>query len=210
MTKKGKKKFSKKSSRYYACLELKGDLPPSYNDIKKILKIQARQRRDEDSDLTTVLVPFETLIGTDGSGNVQLSYQNNPNDSDFWIEYQQNYDQYRVLGMRVEFEPVRHMGGSVVTIKAPMVIVTDYDDGIALTAYSLAETFSDCQKHKPETPFTKISVDPDINNAGFNNQMSAAPTNPFWVKIYSAGNTESIALGRLTITYVVQLRGRGI
>ncbi len=206
-----KQKRNKKTSngRYLVCEELKPDVFPTHQDVKKILRIRDMMKKDRVQELQTVVIPFDVLIASDSSGNIQQTYANNPTNSPYWTEYDANWDEYRVLGIKVSYEPFILVGGSTITLRAPISVVTDYDDSTSLTAYSLADTYSDHERHPSDRPWEKVSCEA-VTLDGWNGNMAAGPTNQFWVKLFSAGNSASTSMGRILVEYIVQFRGRGI
>lgn len=207
MNKKNKRQPPK--GRYVVCKELKPDLFPTHTDVMVALRQRDAERRDQTQELFTVVLPYDVSIASDVSGNIQQTYSNDPNNSAYWSSYYQNFDQYRVLGVRLTFEPLIIVGGSTATVRAPISVVTDYDDSTSLTAYSLAETYSDHQRHYSDKRFVKVACE-SISTDSWNNAITSAPTNGFWIKLFSSGNTASTNLGRILVEYVVQFRGRGI
>jgi len=198
-----------KVNRFVTCKELKPDLFPTHSDVTLALRERDAERRDQTQELFTCVLPYDVAISSDVSGNIQQTFSNDPNNSAYWSSYYQNFDQYRVLGVRLTYEPLIIVGGSTATVRAPISVVTDYDDSASLTAYSLAETYSDHQRHYSDKRFVKISCE-NVSSDGWNNAITSAPTNSFWVKLFSSGNSFSTAMGRVLIEYVVQFRGRGI
>jgi len=199
----------KKPVRYIVCRELRPEVFPLHIDLVVAFQQRDAQRRDQTQELQTVVLPFDVSLSSDSSGNIQQVYANDPTNSSYWNTYRQNFDQYRVLGMRFSYEPHIITGGSTVTTRAPISIVTDYDDSTGLTAYSLAETYSDHQRFVSDRKFTKVGSEA-ANIDGWNDVMTTSPVNQFWMKTFSSGNTFSTIMGRVMLEYVVQFRGRGI
>ncbi len=205
----GRKARRQKPQRFLNCKELKPDVYPTYPDVMLILNQRDAQRRDSVQELNTVVLPFDVALASDSSGNIQQVFAADPTNSIYWTTYRSNFDQYRVLGMRFSFEPTIIVGGNTVTVRAPIAIVTDYDDATSLTAYSLAETYSDHQRHTGDKKFSKISCEA-ANIESWTDAVSSSPVNQFWVKLFSSGNTTSTVFGRVLLEYIVQFRGRGI
>lgn len=211
--KKGKKsKGPKPESRYIKHQELKPDLIPKVGDVLKALKLARKEERDKIQDLDTKFLYFDYEIQASSGGVIQEVLSNNPNNSvTYWPILHENYDQYRVLGIKMEFEPYAISGSGTASspvVRTPIYVCTDYDDSTALTSYQVAETYSDCQKFRPGTKWTKIACDPTVLGAQFNDVIDSAPNDSFWMKIYSSGNTASLKVGRVIVTYVVQMKGR--
>ncbi len=199
----------RKPARYVMCRELKPDVFAEPSDVRLVLAQRDAQRRDRTQELETVVLPFDVSFASDSSGNIQQVYANDPTNSAYWTVYRANYDQYRVLGVRFTYEPNILVGGSSVTIRAPVSVVTDYDDSASLTAYSLAETYSDHQRFVSDKRIVKIACEQATVDM-WTDSVTSSPNNQFWIKTFSAGNTPSTTMGRVLIEYVVQFKGRGI
>ncbi len=205
------KRSQNKDGRYIRINELKPSLVPSREDVVRIYgELKQRQSSGNDRDLTTVAVPYSAGISSDGSGTVQTVLSNDPNNSAYWTSIFANYEEYRVLGIRLEYEPYHLTGGSTLTQRAPMVVVTDFDSSAVLTSYALAKSFSNHKSYRSDQKFTLMAVDENTEGALWNNVNTAAPNSSFWIKFFSNTNTASITLGVITLEYIVQLMNRGV
>ncbi len=200
-----------KDSRYIRINELKPAAVPTREDVVRIYgELKQRQASGTDRDLLTVAVPYSTGISSDGSGTVQTVLSNDPNNSAYWTSMFANYEEYRVLGIRLEYEPYQLTGGSTLVQRAPIVAVTDFDSSAALTSYALAKSFSNQKSYRSDQRFSIMAVDENTEGALWNNSNVAAPASSFWIKFYSTTNSASTVLGVVTLEYIVQLRNRGV
>lgn len=206
---KNKSRKENRNTRWTVCRELKATVFPVMGDVHKIFSMTESKRKRGEQELLTVIVPYDTNIAADSSGNVQAVFSNDPNNSTYWVDYRSNFDSYRVLGMRVSFQAFTLTGGSSVTTRSPIAVITDYDDPTVLTGYALAETFSDHARYRAEQTWTKVACE-SATEVSWNTTMASPPTNGMYVKLYSAGNSASLSLGRVKVEYLVQLRARGI
>ncbi len=204
------KKNKTNTSRYLTYQELRPELPANMEDVNNYMRTVMQRRRDRWPQVYTEIVPFNVALVSDSSGNVQQVFSNDPTNSAEWSDYSANWDSYRVLGIHASFVPNDIVGGSTATVRAPLAICTDYDDATGLTSYLLAETYTDHQLHKLSVPWTKTICERNIEASAFNDVIGASPTNQFWLKTFSSGNTASTTMGRMTIYYIVQFQGRGI
>ncbi len=211
MTKtKNSKKQSKIPSKWELVRELKATEYPDMPILRQIYnQIETRRVRGQ-QELSTVVVPYDQTVFTDGSGNLQSVFSNDPNNSTvYWPLIQANFDSYRVLGIKATYFPLEIIGGSTATVRAPIAVVTDYDDPTTLTSYTLAESYSDHSRHRPNLTFSKFACE-SATETTWNTSMNSSPTNPLYIKMFSAGGTAATQLGRVRVEYIVQLRGRGI
>ncbi len=200
------------NSRFITVRELRPNVIPSRKDVEDIYSQMMQSKRivGSDNDVSTVLVPFETALSSDSSGNVSQVFSNDPNNSAYWTTLYSNFEQYRVLGVRMHFVPNSVHGGTTTIYKSPLIYVTDFDSSAALTSYGLARTFSNHREVESTKPFTVFAVEDDSNIAEWNDVVTATPINSFWIKMFGTGFTASMALGRITIDYIVQFKGRGV
>jgi hypothetical protein len=192
--------------------ELKPNVIPTRPLVEQVYQSMNDFHRTPGSDLDvyTTLVPFETGISSDSSGNVSNVFSNDPNNSAYWTTIVSNFEQYRVLGVKFSFVPNTIHGGTVTIYKSPFVYVTDFDSSAVLTSYGLARTFSNCREIESTKRFSILAVEDDSSQAGWNDVATNPPSNPLWIKFFGTGFTASTPLGRVTIDYVVQFKNRGV
>jgi len=218
MTKKSKnrsnsqQKTLKAPNRWITVKELKPQLVPSRKEVEAIYSSLILNNRVPGSDLDvyTTLVPFEVGISSDGSGNCSNVFSNDPNNSAYWVTIASNYEQYRVFGVRMQFIPNSIHGGTTTIYKSPLIYVTDFDSSAVLTSYGLARTFSNHREVQSTHTFTVFAVEEDASSALWNDVATNPPGNALWIKFFGTGFTASTPLGRVTVDYIVQLKGRGV
>ncbi len=208
---KNMKKSQKSDERYIRINELKPGMVPTREDVVRIYgELKQRQASGTDRDVLTVSVPYSTGVSSDGSGTVQTVLSNDPNNSVYWTSIFANYEEYRVLGIRLEYEPYFLTGGSTLIQRAPLTVVTDFDSSAALTSYALAKSYSNQKSYRSDQRFTIMAVDENTEAADWNNSNTAAPVSSFWIKFFSTTNSASTVLGVITLEYIVQLKNRGV
>jgi len=207
-----KNKRSKTVSRFMCIRELKPNVIPTREEVVSIYNqlMSVNRRVGSDTDVYTTLIPFETGISSDSSGNVSNVFSNDPNNSAYWSSISSNFEQWRVLGVRMQFVPSYASGGSVTIYKSPLIYVTDFDSSAVLTSYALARTFSNAREVPSTKPFTITAVEDDSSAANWNDVQTAVPVNSLWIKFFGTGFTASSPLGRVTIDYIVQFKNRGV
>ncbi len=159
----------------------------------------------EESDAVEVLVSFTGLITSNGGGQLLDVIGNDPSASGDFAYYQNLYDEYRVLGERLEFLPNNRYSKTTTTC-TPLIVVKDRNDTTALASYSSAMQYSSAVKKSVEDPWTMQMRMKGIEDAGFVTTASAAATR--WFKFYGDGYTASTTYGRYFFYIRVQFRGR--
>jgi hypothetical protein len=157
-------------------------------------------------DSYTMLFRGEGAYATDGAGVNATVWSNNPSVASNWAGAAAVFDEYRVLALQIEFEPIKFNGQSIA--QAPIATVVDMDTSTALTGYTLATQYSSDSLHSGGTRFTCQALMSGSADSNFVSTGSTVAT--YWIKSYSAGNTISSTIGRVIVTYLVQLRGKGI
>jgi len=158
-------------------------------------------------DTYTTVVSYDTALVTDAGGLITGVYTNNPTGYANWTNLSAVFDEYRVLGIQLEVEPNMFVGSNNL-IFAPIACVNDYDSVTALASYTTAANYSSYEEYPGLRRFDKTALMSAAENAAFIN--TAAPTNTFGIKLYSAGNTVSTTMGRIRLKAVIQFRGKGV
>jgi len=166
------------------------------------------ERSRYQTDLHTMCVDYDALVSSDAGGVWQAVYQNNPSGYSGWSNLAATFDEYRVIGLCLQFEPLWFAGGTTVTTIAPVAVVIDYDSSANLSGYSQAAQYSSFREFPGQTQFTVIAPMSGAENATFIGTNSATTT--YNIKCYSSGNSISLTFGRATLRAVVQFRGKGI
>jgi hypothetical protein len=159
-------------------------------------------------DLHTIVMHQDGTVTTDATGTFALTFGNAPASYAGWTNLANEFDEFRVLGMRTRFLPIKVNGGSLSTTFAPFVTAIDYDTATALSSYAAAAAYSSCREHTANTAWQRNVVMSGSENSGYINTASGT-TNTFYVKSYSTGNSFSTAIGHYLNDILVQLRARG-
>jgi len=159
-------------------------------------------------DLHTVVMHQDTAVTTDTGGNYALVFGNAPASYAGWTNLASEFDEFRVLGMRAKFLPVKVNGGSLSTTFAPFATAIDYDTATALSSYTAAAAYSSCKEHPANSPWTREITMSGSENSGYTNTASGT-NNTFYLKTYSTGNSFSTLIGHVMNDILVQLRARG-
>jgi len=175
------------------------DIPVKY--LKSVIKYCQGE-----IDTYTTIVGTDVDAATDSSGNIAQVFTNNPSGLSNWTALATVFDEYRVLGIELKFKPILFNGNLV--NQAPIVTVNDYDSNAALTGYTLAAQYSSFQESAGGKPYVKYITMSGIENSVFTSTGSPSPT--FYMKLWSSGNTPSIKIGRYTLKFILQFRGKGI
>lgn len=175
-------------------------------DTRKIPRLMAAGAQE--SRTTTLTLGDDFTVVSDGSGLVQTVQSCTPIGCGNWSNYVATFDEYRVLAVQFEFEPITAVGGSSVSYYAPIAHIFDRDSVGPLTSYSLASRYSSWGETPGQRRFKKLISMKSPEEATF---VSMATTKTLgWLQLYSSGNVLSTGLGRMKMKVFVQFRGTGI
>lgn len=158
--------------------------------------------------LKTIRLGYDQAVTTDGSGVYATVFSNSAAGAQNWTNYANTFEEYRVLAIRIEFDPVWVAGGSTAVTLTPIASVVDRNDSTALTSYGLAERYQSCKKVPGQRRFHQMVTMASTEESDFMPTTSISPTN--WIKFYTSGNTASLTIGRMNVVLIVQFRGLGI
>jgi hypothetical protein len=179
--------------------------PESLDSPQNIFSLY-KQSQQNQQDLFTTIMVLDALVTTDGSGVYHNEVGSNPSADANWATLAAAFDEYRTLGIEVEFRPIEWNGGLIQ--QAPITSVIDYDNNAALTGYTLAAQYSSVIEFPGGRSFNRRALMSGAENAQF--LSTASPANVYWIKFYSANNTATTNIGRLLVKHLVQFRGKGI
>jgi len=175
-------------------------------DVSTFNDVWSRVRGQQNT--YTMVGTYESPAASDTSGNLTQVFGNNPSSVAGWSSLLGTFDEYRVLGMRLQFLPLELNGALVV--QAPIAACVDYDSLTPATSYvylAQYDSYYEASQDKADK-WHKYALMSGVENAGFT--TTSSPVNTFWIKTFSSGNTPSVNLGRWVLTYLIQFRGRGI
>lgn len=154
-----------------------------------------------------VVASFQTDVSTNGSGVLNNVFSSgNVNSINVWGSWASTWDEYRVLGFEVQFQPFNRYNSGTVNV-APVFTVVDQNDGGALGSAAIAAEYESCQLHCGSDPWKRVARMAGIVDGQYTPTSSVVPH--YWIKIYSSGNTISTKLGTALITFRIQFRGAG-
>jgi len=182
---------------------------PASSSRFDLAKIPALLRAGAQEDrLITLRLGDDFTVLSDGSGICATVQSCTPIGCGNWSSYVATFDEYRVLAVIFEFEPITAVGGSSISFYAPISHVFDRDSTGPLTSYTLASRYSSWGEARGQARFRKVISMESVEESTF---VSMATTKTLgWLQLYSSGNAASTGLGRMKMTCLVQFRGLGI
>jgi len=195
---KDKMKKNKLNKRYRAQMGVVADTALEYSG--PIVPQQYKKMKD----IREEIMRLDTDIIASGGGVVANVIGSNPTAYTNWTQASAMYDEYRVLGMEVHFEPYQIYGSTSLN-RSPMYIVNDRADATALTSYSNALEYSSVELRNSGKRWTHTIKMSGAEDAQWTPVSTGVST--LYVKVYAGVLTPSVAIGRTATTLLVQFRG---
>jgi len=157
---------------------------------------------------TAIVVASCTFdISSNGSGVVNNVFSSgNVNSINVWSSWAATWDEYRVLGFEVKYEPYNRYNSGTVNV-APIFSVVDQNDSGSLANAATAAEYESCMLHGGSDPWKRVARMSGVSDSQFTPTSSVA--SHYWIKIYSTGNTISTKIGTVLVTFRIQFRGAG-
>lgn len=144
---------------------------------------------------------FTTLISANSSGVVDLVYTfANATSVANWSALSATFHEYRVLGMKLEFQPLQNFTSAY----PPLIIVSDRLSTATLGSYAVAADHESAQLVPSRQPFSRTIRASSVDEMGFLGMASATQT--VSLKFYGDQFTSNQQIGRMLITYLTQFR----
>ncbi len=140
---------------------------------------------------------------TNGSGVIDLAFGNTPTLLNDWSGLQAVWNEYRILGIELEYMPVKNIANwaygvahTVVDHKASAAL-----GGIAAASehesYEMKSLFQSWKRTAKSSSFEEMSfID------------TSSPAASYYIKVYSSGNTTSQTIGYFALRYLLEFRGK--
>jgi hypothetical protein len=182
----------------------KKSLNPAAQSLVYRGPIKDPKSMQEDDTISSVL-SWTGLISSDGTGSITAILSNDPSASADFSSFVNTYDDFRVLGEKLEFFPINRYS-KVTTTCVPLIVVKDRNDSAILTTYSSAISYSSASKRSVEDPWSE-----SFKMVGANESVwisTASPVASRWFKFFGTGYTNYTDYGRFFLYARVQFRGR--
>jgi hypothetical protein len=165
-------------------------------------------QRDRDNSNYIEVVLGEGVGMSSSAGGVinNVISLDNPSSSSDWSSYANLFDEYRVLGVDIRFQPQNKYGKSALTpICVPLNMVVDRDSSGPLTSSGQAANYASWKLVTLENLWMDKWRMKGTREAVFVTTASPASTGAFL--FYASGLTASTLYGVIQVMYRVQFRG---
>lgn len=192
------KSLGKKKSSKVDFLSDRGDNTSYHGPI-------VMRRAPEQLDIQKINTSYTATLTANGSGVVDTQYSSGGvtlvGD---WASLAAVWHEYRVLGMEWHYIPNKNF---VTTNQWPaMAVVIDRSSSAALGSYAAAANHESCTMHSSFEQIKKKMVMDGPEEAVWT--TTATTFSWGYVKIFVDGAANTQLMGRVFITYLLQLRGR--
>jgi hypothetical protein len=162
---------------------------------------------EENTDTIVNVLCFDSAATASGTAlNPTFSFYNPSNCTD-WSDFSASYDQYRVLGVRLEYTP-NASTANFANSYAPIATVVDRDTSTAIASYAAADNYASLEMHVLDRPWHREwHMETTADAQFFNTQSVPAGSGAF--KMFASG-LSNVTYGRFVCYYRCQFMGRGI
>jgi hypothetical protein len=173
-------------------------VPPGNTSYKGPISI-----RNQDTTIVSLL-DNATITSAAMTGNIAGAFNNNPSNSRTWTEYSTSWAEYRVLGVKVTYDPIYTVNTTAINGFSGYQSVVH---GTPASPASLAQAAS-TGIAKPWNAFRRFTREWRMNDTAealwLATTSPSANSNTFVV--YAEGGTVSTYYGNLLLEYLVEFR----
>ncbi len=148
-------------------------------------------------------VTLQTNATTNVSGVMDLVFGNSPASLSQWTTLAGLYNEYRVLGMKLEFTPIKQVSTWAYGISYTVI---DHDVSAALGGAAAAAQHESYMQLGNYSRWSREARSNGIEEFDF--ISTASPAAQYYIKVYSSANTPSITIGVFALTYLIEFRGK--
>ncbi len=163
------------------------------------------------NETQVVEIKYVGSISTSAGGviNTVLDSYAQCTSSPDWASLGNLWQEARVLSMHTHLEPYNKYNQPTTNALAPVYVVVARDSNTALASLSEVAGYNSSEIHAPSTAISKVIKMADSGEAQFTPTGSGpAAEDRLYIKFYSSGNANSIAVYDYMTTLLVQFRGR--
>ncbi len=157
-------------------------------------------------ELRTVEMRWTDTIYSSATGTITNVVANNPSLAEDWSNYAAIFNEYRVLGFKMEFLPANKYNKSNATTVVPGYVVLDNESSSSLSSLAQAAAYSTAKFVSLDEPFMHVARMSDVEQADFVATSSVASAQ--WIKLFFTGLANSVLYGSIHVTLMVQFKGQ--
>lgn len=126
-----------------------------------------------------------------------------------WTNFTGLYQEFRILSMEVELIPWNKYNLATTTVATPLYSVTDRTSSSTLASAAVTVAYDSMKVSEPSTRHKRVIKMNGADEAAWT-QTGATPASAsrLYVKLYSAGNSNSVTYYDFVARILVQFRGR--
>jgi len=163
--------------------------------------------RNQSASISRTL-SYALSVSTTGLGSLIFNITNDPSGSYTWTSYAAAYEEYRVLGMHVDFQPIlqnfSNTSGLALSMGLGLVHYATRDSSYVPASLSAAISFPSARLTNIQKAWKR-----EIRMSGTNESQwtnTSSPGNTFGVGIFANGLTATTQYGVIAIRLLCQFR----
>lgn len=163
----------------------------------------------EDTIVTQVNLAGDLQSSASGTLTTVFNTASQVTSAPDWTSFVNLYTEWRMLSAQIEVVPYSKYNQPTTNALAPVWSVTTRETATALASISAASQYDSVELHEPSTKFVRTMKMIDAGEASWIGLGSVpASGDTMYIKLYSAGNANSINLYSYIARYMIQFRGR--
>jgi hypothetical protein len=163
----------------------------------------------EDTMTTQINLAGDLSSSASGTLTTVFNTASQVTSSTDWTSFANLYTEWRMLSAQIEAVPYSKYNKPTTDALAPVWSVCTRETATALASITAASQFDSVELHEPSTRWVRTMKMIDAGEGSWV-QTGTVPASDdvMYIKLYSAGNANSITLYSYIARYIIQFRGR--
>lgn len=194
------KKNDKKSSRKSGSRGTSGSSVVAVPTYRGPVKIPGR---DNQTLVYKTNQVYSTASNTSAGGVYDLVFGNSPAVLSNWTALSAEWNEYRVLGLELVYEPIKNVSAWAYGTANTVV---DHDVSSALGGVNAATQHESFMEFSMFRRWSRKARACGVEEMDF--IVTTSPSATFYIKVYSDGNATIQTIGRFYLYYLIEFRGK--
>jgi hypothetical protein len=158
-----------------------------------------------ESDTVELVLSYTNTLSSTAGGVISSYFVSNITSSPDWANVSVAWAEYRILGVRLEFQP-NNRYSKTSTVCTPIILAIDRQAATVPTSYAQVMQYASAVKRSLEDPWVMECRMEGIEDSGFTSCSTVSL--PFGFPAYADGLSISTQYGRYFFYWRTQFRGR--
>ncbi len=159
--------------------------------------------RDNQTQVYKVNQVYTAAATTSAGGVIDVVFGNSPAVLSNWSTLAAEWNEYRVLGIELEYIPIKNVASWAYGTANTVV---DHDVSAALGSINAACQHESFQCSSMYSRWRRVARADGVEEMDF--VPTTSPSATYYIKCYSDGNATIQTIGRFYLTYLLEMRGK--